>query len=258
MSLFKTADKWEKESQESVKIKKEILTHKETLPVAQKKYNDGCLEVARLGKAIDEIHRYGGLPENLKILNEAMTIAKRERDRSLHIYKLTETQLQQQLEAVVRLFISEKAEIWEDLKKKIPGMRINREISHVSNVNSEKIYKTSSNLEAVATFQEMLLAGLQKLFHMTDCSIPEISAHIIQVENALNAIDLTPQEVEMGGRAFADIKEVNRDSKEKERPAIGYGLSNGIHVSGAGIVQTPAEADKSLFAKANVLKERFK
>ena len=93
---------------------------------------------------------------------------------------------------------------------------------------------------------------------MTDSSIPEISAHIIQTENALKAIDLTPQEVEMGGRTFADVKEGAKDRKEKENSDIGYGLKDGIFVSGVGTVQTPEEADASLFKKAADLKERFK
>jgi hypothetical protein len=57
---------------------------------------------------------------------------------------------------------------------------------------------------------------------------------------------------------FKDAKEAESQSTEKVNFATGYGLKNGVHVSGVGKIQTPAEATKSLYDKVDTLKERFK
>lgn len=262
MSSKKYAKNFDEEEDLSIELKVKLDAHLPKREVAQKLYEERCPRVAEIAKEMLVIRESGGSALKLSTLTRDLRTSQAFRDRPLSEYNSILKDILNQLERTVLPYIQRQAEVWEDLKRKIPSMRINRETSHTKNVEGRKVYVVESNLEALGRFQDKLLESLQHLYHMRSSSIPEIEAYVDQVEEELAEIDLTPVAVEQDGRVFSDLREAERDSKEKAELQSGYPTTSGVVLLEKGkkstLVQTSAEADKSLFDAAANLMDHFK
>jgi hypothetical protein len=256
MSLFKTGNKWEAASKESVKIKAELMAHQATHAAIKKAYDADGPKVEAIARELS-IAQLSGSPK-VRGVGLALALAKRDRERGLHVWKLTQTDLRNKLEACVRPFIAEQAAIWEIEKGKAPSMRNFQETELIKRVDGTRTHVASSNLEGVNIFLKMLLERLQMLHGMVESTIPEIQSFIQKTEDELRSLDLTSFPVEVSETAFKDVKEAEGQATEKTNFVTGYGMKDGIHLSGVGKIQTGVEATQTLYNQANVLKERFK
>ena len=256
MSLFRTGNKWEKASEESVKLKAELTAHQATHEAIKAAYDAGGPKIEGIAREL-AIAQLSDSPK-LRDLHMALALAKRNRERGLHVWKLTQTDLRNKLEVCVRPFIAEQGALWEIEKAKAPGMRNFQETELVKRVDGSRTHIVSSNLDGVNKFLIMLIERLQMLYGMVEFSIPEIQDFVTQAESELRSLDLSSFPVEVSETVFKDTKEGENQATEKVNYATGYGLKDGIYVAGGGKIQTPGEADKSLFDQASVLMDRFK
>jgi len=256
MSLFKTGNKWERASVESVTLKNQLVAHQATFGKIKAAYDNDGPKVEAIARELSVAQ----LSDSKKVrdLHLALALAKRDRERGLHVWKLTQTDLRNKLEACVRPFIAEQAGFWEIEKAKAPSMRNFQEKEMVKRVDGSRTHIVSSNLENVNIFLTMLLQALQTLYGMIEFSIPEIQDFVTKSESELRSLDLGSFPIEVSETGFKDVREAEAQATEKFNPAIGYGLKNGIHVSGVGLVQTAQESTKSLFDQATSLMDRFK
>ena len=256
MGLFKTGNKWESASKESITLKNQLVAHQATFGKIKAAYDADGPKVEAIARELS----IAQLSDSSKVrdLHLTLTLAKRDRERGLHVWKLTQTDLRNKLEACVRPFIAEQGGIWEAEKQKAPSMRIFQEKEIVKRVDGSRSHVVSSNLENVSNFLTMLLQALQTLYGMIESSIPEIQSFVTKTENELRSLDLSSFPVEVSETVFKDVKEAESQATEKLNAATGYGSNAGIHVSGVGTVQTPQEETQSLYNKVNILKEKFK
>ena len=254
--------KFDEEREMSIELKAKLVAHLPTREAAQRRYEERCLRVQEIVREMLVIREGGGSALKLSVLTRDLRTSQTYRDTPLSQFNITLKDILNQLERAVLPFIQLRAGALEDLKKKIPSMRINRETSHTKNVEGRKVYLVESNLEGVAAFQDKLLESLQCLRQMKSSSIPEIESYCEQIEKERAEIDLTPVPVEQDGRVFSDLREAERDSKEKAELQSGYPTTSGVVLLEKGkkstLVQTSAEADKSLFDAAANLMDHFK
>lgn len=248
MSLFRTVKRFEKESKLSVELKAKLDKHETTFPEVQKVYEVAASELEEIGKRIAAA-REAGL--SLKDLNLELRAAQLKRERPLHNYKVVQGDLRCELENIVRPFINEKAESWQDELKKLSALRIFEEQSYIKDAEGNKTHVVKSNLKAVATFQEKLLASLTHLYAMTHSSIPEIETFNGEVEKELRGIDLSAETeiIKLEERSFNEISENQKIDPLKTVTAYPAG-DNFI------IVKKPDEQKDDLDARFNQLKAK--
>ena len=260
MSLFKNSEMFKEERKASIDLKQQLSKHEGTLAEVQQLFEERAPRCYEIGREMAIIREVGGSNSKLQILIKELRDAQQFRDRPVAEYRSTLKDIRNALERAVGPFISWQATKWESEKKAIPGMRINREISKVKDVEGVKTYQVESNLEGVAVFQEKLLSGLQKLYSMTTSSIPEIEEFVLQTEKELLAVDLAPVPAEQSGRVFSDLRESEKDSHEKVEMQSAYPTKSGVILLGkeTKLIQNDAEKDQSLFSQASKLMDRFK
>jgi hypothetical protein len=223
MSLFKSVEKWKKESEESVRVKAELTKHDAAFRAVMAAFEAGVPEVERLVSEI-AIREAGGSLQGLQGLKDELVKAKQNRDRPFQNYKSIQGDFRCKLEALVRPFIHEEMERLENETLKIKDEKVHQEIPREKEepgvFSMGGPHKISSNRKAISSFRAKSLENLNHLRDMVHSSIPEIEEFIEKTEAEMRAIDLTPVEIVM------DEKEFEHDridsGKEPGKTETGY------------------------------------
>lgn len=206
MSLFKSTKKYQKESEESVKVCEKLNKHEASYPEIKKKYDVAGPEVVRLQSEVNDILQSEGKSEAWKKKDAEFKKTVRKREEPLHTYRVVKGDLQRELETLTRPVISEEGERWEDETSKIKDQEVYQEIPADKSPPGEfsvgGSHKVLTNRKAIRLFREKSLENLLHLRGMIHNSIPEIQTFIQKAEVEMQTIDLTPQIIEMDAKIF--------------------------------------------------------
>lgn len=249
MSLYKSAKRYEKESEESVKVKRLLDAHAATYPEARKAYDEGRAEVIRLTGEASAVLQAEGKTKFWWELRDALRVATLKRDKSLHEYGSVKHDLELELERLNRFFIAEELERWGDETKKVKGEKVDevvpKEKDEPGTFTMGGSHRKRTNVEAIRRFQLMSLEKCNQLRDMTRNSIPEIEAFIEEAEAELRGIDLTPQIIELDAVAFQRDRQDSRKEPGK--------MASGVLTKDGGVEITPGrgEAERVIVEQAD-------
>lgn len=218
MSLFEKSSekKWQKETEESVRVYNELKAHEATWPEVQKAYEAGRDEVVRLTREYNDLFQAEGQCARTRAKAAELTIAKHKRDDAKLRYGLIKNNLENELAGWVRPFINEKSEEWEDeTKRKVKTDRVNEVVPKEKDEPGTFTMRIKGgsrwrdNLRAIYLFRLKSLDIRMRLRDMGHFSIPLIREFLDKAEAEIDAIDLTPITTELDETGFRQRK---RDS----------------------------------------------
>lgn len=206
MDLFKTTDKYQKESEESVEVYNKLKKHEATFPEVQKTYDAGRDEVVRLIREYNGLFQAEGHSERSRAKAEELRLAKHKRDDPKQSYESSKNNLQNELESLVHPFINEKLEEWEAEEVKIKAQKVDREVRREKDepgtFSLHMTHRIERNLKAIRFFRERSMENRLHIRDMAHYSIPLIQEFIDEASAEMQAIDLTPVIIEMNDKEY--------------------------------------------------------
>lgn len=185
---------FDKQSRESVEIKKQIDEHKKTEPAMWEEYNRidaKCIKQA--AKYNDE--KVVESPKAITTGAELLTLRRR-RDDVKFVYQHKLNQLRLKQEGLTRSLITKTAEKWMQYAKNLPNRSIAQSQSVIDRRGNVRHYAVKHNWKVLNEAEQKILESRKELMQMQHCSIPEINDFITKAENEFNAMDLTVLELE--------------------------------------------------------------
>jgi len=257
MSLRNMEQKYQKESEKSVEVKRLLDAHTATYPEARADYDKKRPEVIRLTGELNTVRAAEGKSENYKELEAELKKAIRKRDRPLVEFGNLKSDLTLELERLVHPFITEESQRWEDetnkVKSEIEHREVPKEKEEPGVFSIGGAHKVLTNRKAVSLFRIKSQENLNHLRDMVHSSIPEIEQFIEKAEAEMREINLNPVVIEM------DEKEFQHDrldsGKEPGKTETGYVAKDTIIVPKADAGQS--EEDHLIGAFSD-LKRRIK
>lgn len=127
--LHETKKKYQKESEESARLKVELTKHEATYQAARFDYNAQRPEVIRLTGELHTIRQAeGNRSPGYKKLERELRTATLKRDKPLVEYGNVKHDLKLELERLVHPFISETLDRWLDETRHVLLQKVNEEI----------------------------------------------------------------------------------------------------------------------------------
>ena len=208
--LHESKNKYEKECSESVRVKAELTKHEATFQAARFDFNAGRPEVMRLTGELNTVRQTeGNRSSDYKKLEAELRKATLRRDKPLHDYFIKKQDLELELERLVRPFITETLERWENETRAILSQKVNEEIPGEPNEKGTftlaKGHIIKSNLAAIKTFREIMVENCNRLRDMVHCSIPQIETFIQETEAKMGKVDLTPILLTLDAKGFMEF-----------------------------------------------------
>jgi hypothetical protein len=229
MSLFKTAKKYEKESEESVKVKAQLTKHLGTYSEARKAFEGGRAAVISLTSEVNALLQSEGHSRAWHDKETELKAATLARDKPLVNYTSRKQALELELSQLTRFFIAEELERWTGEADRVKSEKIHKEVARepeeAGTFSIGRPHRILTNAEGIRLFREKSQENLNHIRDLVRNSIPEIEQFISTAQLEMQLIDLTPKIIELDA---IDFERDQRDLvKESGRMAEGVLTADG-------------------------------
>ena len=167
-----TKEFFDSQQKESQRLVDALAAHMATWPTIEVEYNHidaGCIELAAKLSA----ERLAGSPRAISTEAELIQL-RRKRDEFKYLFRLKQDDLQRQIEEFTRPVISETAENWLDLARRLPE-KYQFEREYIENHNGVAVAaRISTNADALQAAKNAILESRRRLMEMRHCTLAEI------------------------------------------------------------------------------------